>query len=589
MADLERRRAAVWLVCVAGLSALSAATIRPAGAASVPDAPTITNAIVGNTAIALAFAPPANNGGSAITGYTAWCNSPNGGATASASASSSPITVNGVTNGRTYTCSVSARSAIGTGAPSAPAGPLIPMTVPDAPSIGAATSRNVSLRVAFTPPASDGGGAITSYSASCTSSNGGAPGSGSGSESPIVVNGLTNGRTYRCSVRATNAAGSGASSALSNAAVPDVTVPDPPHVTGSIGGNTALAVLFAPPANSGGSAITGYAASCTSPGGGGSAFASAAGSPITVNGLTNGRYYTCTVTATSALGESSPSAPSALTLVATVPGGPAIGTVTSRNVALRVAFSAPAADGGSAILRYTASCTSPNGGAGGAAIGAGSPIIVSGLTNGRTYQCAVSASNALGTGPSSGTSEPAVPAVTVPDVPSLRVVIANRGSLVIRSPRPVDDGGSTITGYSAYCMSSDGGVARGRSGTVSPISVRGLTTGKRYTCWVTASNAAGASGASARSGPAIVGAPKSPVSVTAKPRRKRTGSVAVRYTPRSDNGSVVKRFVAICMSYDGGVAVWRSAQWLESGGDQGVRAHDRAHVRLLGLRGQCAG
>jgi hypothetical protein len=555
MADLGCRRAAVWLVGVVGLGGMLAATILPAGAASVPGPPTITNAIGGNTAIALVFAPPANNGGSAITSYTASCTSSNGGASASASASSSPITVNGVTNGRTYSCTVSATSALGTGVPSAAAGPLFPMTVPGAPIIGATTSRNLSLRVAFSAPASDGGSAITSYTASCTSANGGAPGSGSASDSPIVVNGLTNGRTYRCSVRATNASGAGATSALSNPAVPGVTVPDPPTITGSFGGNTALALTFTPPANNGGSVITSYRASCASPDGGADdGSASAAGSPITVNGLTNGRSYTCTVTATSALGTSSPSAASPPAFVATVPGAPVIGTVTSRNLALRVAFAGSASDGGSVILRYTATCMSPDGGTSGAAIGGSSPVIVNGLTNGRTYRCTVTATNSLGTSRSSGTSNEAVPAVTVPDAPLPTVVIANRASLVVDFSGPDDDGGSPVTGYSASCTSSDGGVAGGRSGTASPILVRGLTTGKRYTCRVTASNGFGTSGASAATRPVIVGAPKSPVSVTAKPRPTSTGSVTVRYTARADNGSAVTRFVAICMSSDGGVA-----------------------------------
>jgi hypothetical protein len=520
----------------------------------VPGPPTITNASAGNTAIALIFTPPADNGGSAIASYTASCTSSNGGAKASASASSSPITVNGVTNGRTYSCTVSATSGVGTGMPSAPAGPLIPMTVPSAPTIGTVTSRNVSLRVAFSGPASDGGSAITSYTAACTSSSGGVPGAGIGSNSPIVVNGLTNGRSYRCSVRAANAAGTGASSALSNTVVPGLTVADPPTITGSFGGNTALAVTFSPPANNGGSSITAYTAACTSPSGGANGTASASGSPIVVNRLTNGRYYTCTVTATNALGTSLPSSASAPVFVATVPGAPAIGTVTSRNLALRVAFSGPASDGGSAILRYAAVCTSPDGGTAGTATGSESPINVSGLTNGRTYQCRVTATNALGTSPSSVASNQAVPAVTAPDPPSPTTVIANRASLVVGFADPADDGGSAVTGYSASCTSTNGGVAGSRSGTASPILVRGLTTGKRYTCRVTASNGAGTSGASTASRPAIVGAPKSPASVTATPSPTSTGSVTVRYAARSTNGSKVTRFVAICMSYDGGVA-----------------------------------
>jgi uncharacterized repeat protein (TIGR01451 family)/uncharacterized repeat protein (TIGR02543 family) len=80
--------------------------------------------------------------------------------------------------------------------------------VPKAPTIGAATGGNQFARVNFTPPADDGGTAITGYVATCN------PGgiTGNGATSPVTVTGLTNGAGYTCSVAATNAAGTGASS-----------------------------------------------------------------------------------------------------------------------------------------------------------------------------------------------------------------------------------------------------------------------------------------------------------------------------------------------------------------------------------------
>ena len=59
------------------------------------------------------------------------------------------------------------------------------------------------ITVTFAAPF-NGGSAITGYTATCTSSNGGAAGSNSGSGSPIVVTGLTNGKNYTCTVFATN-------------------------------------------------------------------------------------------------------------------------------------------------------------------------------------------------------------------------------------------------------------------------------------------------------------------------------------------------------------------------------------------------
>ena len=43
---------------------------------------------------------------------------------------------------------------------------------------------------------------------------------------------------------------------------------------------------------------------------------------------------------------------------------------------------------------------------------------------------------------------------------------------------PVNDGGDTISGYSATCTSEDGGAARTAAGTTSPITVSGLSYGK---------------------------------------------------------------------------------------------------------------
>src|SRR6185503_15320342 len=102
-------------------------------------------------------------------------------------------------------------------------------------------------------PAKNGGSAITGYAASCVSSNGGASGSNTGGSSPIVASGLTNGSTYTCTVRATNAVGTGAASAASNSFVP-ATVPAPPTGVKAVSGSTtaatgSLTVSFTPLGN----------------------------------------------------------------------------------------------------------------------------------------------------------------------------------------------------------------------------------------------------------------------------------------------------------------------------------------------------
>ncbi len=78
---------------------------------TTPDAPTGVFAIAGNAQASVAFTAPANDGGSPIFMYTA--KSSPGAITGSCTIS--PCTVTGLTNGTTYTFTVSAANAYGTG------------------------------------------------------------------------------------------------------------------------------------------------------------------------------------------------------------------------------------------------------------------------------------------------------------------------------------------------------------------------------------------------------------------------------------------------------------------------------------------
>ena len=100
--------------------------------ASAPGAPTIGTATAGDGSAMVAFTGPSSNGGFSITSYTATAtdttNPAHGGQTASGG--SSPITVTGLTNGDTYTFTVTATNSQGTGPASAPSNAVTPKGTP---------------------------------------------------------------------------------------------------------------------------------------------------------------------------------------------------------------------------------------------------------------------------------------------------------------------------------------------------------------------------------------------------------------------------------------------------------------------------
>lgn len=97
---------------------------------------------------------------------------------------------------------------------------------------------NGQATVYFTAPASNGGTPITSYTV--TASPGGATSTGTGS--PIVVTGLTNGTAYTFTVTAINSAGTGATSAVSDSVTPSATAASGSVPEGESGSGIASAV-----------------------------------------------------------------------------------------------------------------------------------------------------------------------------------------------------------------------------------------------------------------------------------------------------------------------------------------------------------
>lgn len=250
--------------------------------AVVPGAPTIGNATAGDSQASVSFAAPAANGGASITGYTV-TSSPGG---FTGSGASSPLTVSGLTNGVSYTFTVTATNSAGTGAASSAsnaATPGAPQTItfanPGAQNFGTAPTLTATatsnLTVSFT----------SATTGVCTITTGGA---------------LTFVATGTCTINADQAGGSGylAASQVIRSFSVNAVVPGAPTIGAVTPGNGQASVAFTAPAFTGGAAITSYTVT-SSPGG---FTGTGASSPITVSGLTNGVSYTFSVTATNTAG-----------------------------------------------------------------------------------------------------------------------------------------------------------------------------------------------------------------------------------------------------------------------------------------------
>jgi hypothetical protein len=367
-------------------------------------APTGVVAIAGDGLAVVGFTPPASEshlcGPSrvapvcrfAIVHYEVTA-SP-GGATAEGTAS--PITVEGLTNGVTYTFTVTTTNTSGTGPASKPSNPVTPTGAPGAPTGVVALAGDGQATVAFDQPSANGA-PITSYTV--TASPGGATATGSGT--PITIAGLTNGTPYTFTVTATNSVGTGPASAPSNMVTPAGPPGAPTGVTATAGAGKAT-ISFAAPLSDGGAAITLYTATA-SPGG---ETAVGTGSPIVMVGLTVDQPYTFTVTAMNSAGVGPPSAASNAVAPTGVPGAPTGVTAAAVRGAIgeaQVSFDAPA-DNGSPITNYTVTATSSDGGSSAVVNGTSSPITVTGLTPGDLYTFKVSATNGDGAGPLSAAS-----------------------------------------------------------------------------------------------------------------------------------------------------------------------------------------
>jgi YD repeat-containing protein len=211
------------------------------------------------------------------------------------------------------------------------------------------------------------------------------------------------------------------------------------------------------------------------------------------------------------------------TTLVTAPNAPTNVNATNNSGLVTVTFSAPNA-GGSAITGYTVYSV-PAGGVDAQAGTTATSHSISGLTLGSPYRFYVKATNAQGTGPDSPLSQTVIPA-TLPSPPLNVVASAGNGQASVSFSPPTDTGGRELTGYTVTSIPS-GGVDSNAGSLGSPHTITGLTNGTAYTFTVKATNAVGASVASAASNSVT---PSASATVSISTAALPAGTVGVPYS-----------------------------------------------------------
>jgi len=291
-------------------ASVASAPITPA---TVPSGPSGVTGTAGDGQVSLSWTAPADDGGAPITGYIVVPYlGPASEPPTTFNSTATTGTIGGLTNGSTYTFTVTAINSAGASPASMASVGITPATVPTAPSGVTGLSENGEVALSWSAPSDDGGAAITGYLV--TPSIGGVaqtPISFSSTATTETVTGLTNGSAYTFTVVAINSAGDSPASSPS-APITPATVPTAPSGVTGTAGDGQVSLSWTAPVSDGGAAVTGYIVTSFFNGVAQNAtdFSSAA-TTETIGFLLDDHAYTFTVVALNSAGSSPASAPSA--------------------------------------------------------------------------------------------------------------------------------------------------------------------------------------------------------------------------------------------------------------------------------------
>ncbi len=264
-----------------------------------------------------------------------------------------------------------------------------------------------------------------------------------------------------------------------------------PRIVEVEAGDRSLTVKIEAPAYAGTVSVTGYEYSIDVNSSWTAVQSSAASTHITIPGLTNGTSYSVRVRATTSGSAGEPSA-TVSGIPMTVPGAPAITSLTGEADKLRVVFSVPADNGGAAITGYEYTLDEGRTWRGADSVSASTMLIVS-LHEQTEYAVALRALNKMGTGPASTSAKAFL--LGIADAPEAIEIVAGDGMITVRFRAPAFTAGKPVTGYEYSIDSTVTWKATGSP--ASSIVIKGLVNGTRYDIAVRAITESGTGHASA--------------------------------------------------------------------------------------------
>ncbi|HUV24231.1 MAG TPA: fibronectin type III domain-containing protein, partial [Methanomassiliicoccales archaeon] len=238
-------------------------TVTPGGGISVPSSPQNLNAVGGNGKVSLSWQTPSNDGGSSITSYKVYRGTSSSTQSFIAQVSGLGYEDSSVVNGQTYYYRITAVNLAGEGSSTSTvsATPMAQIETPSAPLSLSASSGDRTVTLTWIKPADDGGSPISGYRVYRGTSSSYMPLFTTLSGTLLIDSSVTNGVTYYYKVSAVNAVGEGDLTGTVSATPRSssvVTVPGKPLNLWTETGTQSVILHWSPPADDGGSQITGY-------------------------------------------------------------------------------------------------------------------------------------------------------------------------------------------------------------------------------------------------------------------------------------------------------------------------------------------